>query len=161
MKKWIIACALGLTQLLGAVPALAHGDNELLITQVLKAQFEKPEAPLRVEPINVEGDFAVAGWSQGGRGGRALLQKDKSQWFIAICGGSGLTQADVLQGIGMGSAAATKLARAVVVSENKLGADQRKLFDGFQGMTKMDLVEGHTSHGVHAHHDQPAALVKK
>ena len=63
MKNWISACTLGLAQFMGIAPALAHGDNEHQITMVLKAQFEKPEAPLRVEPINVDGDFAVAGWS--------------------------------------------------------------------------------------------------
>ena len=156
MKTWIIAGLLGLTQLLLAAPALAHGDAEHQITQVLKAQFEKPEAPLRVEPINVEGDFAVAGWSQGGRGGRAFLQKDRNQWFISICGGSGLTQADVLQTIGMSTAAATKLARAVVASEGKLGADKRKLFDGFQGMLKVDPAEGHGNHAQHGQHAAPA-----
>ena len=156
MKTWIIACTLGLAQLLGTAPALAHGDNEHQITQVLKAQFEKPEAPLRVEPINVEDDFAVAGWSQGGRGGRALLQRDKNHWFISICGGSGLTQADVLQTIGMGNAAAGKLARAVVASESKLGADQRKLFDGFQGMLKVDPAETHGNHAQHGQHAEPA-----
>ena len=155
MKNWTIACTLGLTQLLGVAPALAHGDNEHQITMVLKTQFEKPEAPLRVEPINIEGDFAIAGWSQGGRGGRAFLQKDKNQWFISICGGSGLTQADVLQSIGMSNAAATKLASAVVASEGKLGADKRKLFDGFQGMMKIDPAEGHGNHVQHGQHAEP------
>jgi hypothetical protein len=158
VKKWIIACALGLAQLLGATQALAHGENEHQITMVLKAQFEKPEAPLRVEPINVEGNFAVAGWSQGGRGGRAFLQKDKNQWFISICGGSGLTQADVLQEIGMSNTAAAKLSRAVVASESRLGADKRKLFDGFEGMMKIDPAEGH---GNHAQHGAHADHVKK
>jgi hypothetical protein len=156
VNKWIIACALGLAQLVGATPALAHGDNEHQITMVLKTQFEKPEAPLRVEPINIEGDYAVAGWSQGGRGGRAFLQKDKNQWFISICGGSGLTQADVLQGIGMSSAAAARLSRAVVASEGRLGADKRKLFDGFEGMMKIDPAEGHGSHAQHGQHAEPA-----
>ena len=151
MKNWIIACMLGFAQLLGAASAFAHGNNEHQIPMVLKTQFEKPEAPLKVEPINVEGDFAVAGWSQGGRGGRAFLQKDRNQWFISICGGSGLTQADVLQSIGMSSAAATKLSRAVVASEAKLGADKRKLFDGFEGMMKIDPAEGHGNHAQHGH----------
>ena len=155
MKNWIIACALGLAYLLGATPALAHGDNEHQITMVLKNQFEKPEAPLQVEPINVEGNFAVAGWSQGGRGGRAFLQKDKNQWFISICGGSGLTKAEVLKDIGMSNAAAVKLASAVVASESKLGADKRKLFDGFEGMMKIDPAQGHDSHAQHGQHAEP------
>jgi hypothetical protein len=156
VKNWIIAGTLGLAQILGSASAWAHDDNTHQITMVLKAQFEKPEAPLRVEPINVEGDFAIAGWAQGGRGGRAFLQKDKNQWFISVCGGSGLTQADSLQSIGMSSSAATKLARAVVASESKLGADKRKLFDGFEGMMKIDPAEGHGNHAQHGQHAEPA-----
>jgi hypothetical protein len=77
-------------------------------------------------------------------------------WTIACM--LGLTQADVLQTIGMGNAAATRLARTVVASENKLGADKRKLFDGFQGMLKNAPAEGH---GNHAQHGQRAEPVKK
>jgi hypothetical protein len=43
------------------------------VEHVLKAQFDKPEAPLSVAPVSVEGNYAVAGWLQGARGGRALL----------------------------------------------------------------------------------------
>ncbi len=42
------------------------------ITAVLTARFDTPEAPLTVEPVTVQGKVAVAGWSQDGRGGRAL-----------------------------------------------------------------------------------------
>jgi hypothetical protein len=64
----------------------------------------------------------------------------------------------VLQSIGMSSAAATKLASAVVASETKLGTDKRKLFDGFEGMMKVDPAE---DHGNHARHSQHAEPVKK
>lgn len=122
MKTWLIAIVFGLAQLLAAVPVWAHGDEVQQITQVLKKQFEKPDAPLTVAPISVEGDYAVAGWTQGGRGGRAFLQRDMHQWFIAVCGGSGLTRPDVLQSIGMKSDAAARLAKAVLAAEAKLGA---------------------------------------
>ena len=55
----------------------------------------------------------------------------------------------------MGSTAATKLARAVVESEGKLGADKRKLFDGFEGMLKIDPAEGHGNHAQHGQHAEP------
>jgi len=166
MKNWLIviaiAIALGLTQLLMAVPALAHGDDAQQITLVLKKQFDKPGAPLTVAPISVDGDNAVAGWLQNGRGGRAFLQRDKHQWFIAVCGGSGLTQPDVLQTIGMKPDAALRLATAVVAAEAKLGSKQSKLFDGFEGMIKIDPVSGHDGHaahgtnGQHSGHGEPA-----
>jgi hypothetical protein len=34
------------------------------IEHVMKALFEKPDAPLKVSPISIEGDYAVAGWIQ-------------------------------------------------------------------------------------------------
>jgi hypothetical protein len=154
LKSWLIAITVGLMQLLAAGQALAVGNDVQQITMVLKKQFEKPEAPLSVAPISIEGDFAVAGWSQGGRGGRAFLQRDRQQWYIAVCGGSGLTQPDVLQSIGMKSDAAKRLAKAVVAAEAKLGAKQSKLFDGFEGMIKVDPATGHDAHGAHNAHGQ-------
>ena len=158
MKNWILAIAIGLTQLLAAGQAAAHDMNEHQITMVMKQLFEKPNSPLTVVPISVEGDYAVAGWVQGGRGGRAFLQKDKNQWAIAVCGGSGLTQADVMQSIGMKGDAAARLAAAVVAAEGKLNADKRKLFDGFEGMVKVDQAAGqdaHSMHGQHTGHSEP------
>ena len=152
MKHWIFAIAMGVAQLLFVGQVDAHDMNEHQITSVMKKMFEKPNAPLAVAPISVEGDFAVASWIQGGRGGRAFLQKDKDQWFIAICGGSGLTQADVLKSIGMTNDAAARLSAAVVASEGRLGADKRKLFDGFEGMVKVDQAAGHDEHSVHGQH---------
>jgi hypothetical protein len=146
MKHWILALAIGMAPYAAPGLALAQSDNQYQMTQVMNRQFEKPEAPLSVVPISVEGDYAVAGWLQGGRGGRALLQKDRNQWAIAVCGGSGLTQASVLQTIGMGPEAAARLAAAVVAAEGKLGADKRRLFDGFDGMVKIDPKEGHGDH---------------
>lgn len=159
MKNWIFAIAIGLTQLLAVGQATAHDMNEHQITMVMKQLFEKPDAPLSVVPISVEGDYAVAGWIQGGRGGRAFLQKDKNQWAIGVCGGSGLTQAEVMQSIGMKSAAASRLAAAVVAAEDKLSADKRKLFDGFEGMVRVDQSAGqdaHNIHGQHTGHSEPA-----
>ena len=152
MKNWILAMATALAQLLIAGQAVAHDMNDHQITMVMKQMFEKPDAPLTVAPISVEGDYAVAGWLQGGRGGRAFLQKDKSQWGIAVCGGSGLTKADAMQSIGMKSDAAVRLAAAVVAAEGKLSADKRKLFDGFEGMVKVDQSAGQDAHGLHGQH---------
>jgi hypothetical protein len=157
MRKYLIACWLGLMQLVAAAPALAQGHDAHLISAAMKQQFDRPEAPLTVAPIVVEGDYAVAGWLQGGRGGRAFLQKDKDHWSIALCGGTGLTQADVLQSTGMTAAAASKLATAVRAAESSLGANQRRLFDSFEGMLKIDAAQPHGQHGQHSQHGAPEA----
>jgi periplasmic copper chaperone A len=130
--------------------ASAHDMNEYNITMVMKSMFEKVDAPVTIAPISVEGDYAVAGWVQGGRGGRAFLQKFKDQWAIAVCGGSGLTQASAMQSIGMKSIAATRLASAVVLAESKLDEDRRRLLDGFKGMVKVEQAAGRGANAKHA-----------
>jgi hypothetical protein len=118
----------------------------------MKKQFERPDAPLAVAPVTVVGDYAVAGWIQGKKGGRALLQKDHGQWVFSVCAGNGLTQAKVLETTGMNAAQATKLAQAVTSAEARLSANQRKLFDSFEGMVKIDGAQ--EAHGMHRHPTQ-------
>lgn len=87
------------------------------IEHVMKALFEKPDAPLKVSPISIEGDYAVAGWIQDQRGGRALLKREKNKWSIQVCGGDGLTQANTLTMTGMSSASAKRLAVKISTAE--------------------------------------------
>jgi hypothetical protein len=108
------------------------------ITAAMKKQFDRPDAPLDVGPVTVEGHYAVAGWTQGKQGGRALLQKDKSGWFIAVCAGDGLTQSEVLKTAGMDAASAQKLVHAVLAAEAKLSVDKRRRIGSFQGLVKVD-----------------------
>jgi hypothetical protein len=124
----------------------------------MKQQFDRPDAPLTVDPVAVVGSYAVASWTQASKGGRALLQRDKDRWVISVCGGDGLTRADVLQTTGMGADVAQKLAKAVTAAEAKLGADKRKLFASFEGMVKVDAAADqgrHSQHGVHAAPGKP------
>lgn len=60
-----------------------------------------------------------------------------------------------MQSIGMKSDAAGLLAAA----EGKLSADKRKLFDGLEGMVKVDQSAGQDAHnmqGQHTGHSEPA-----
>lgn len=156
------------TILLGALaassaPLWAHeahgGPDEQQIAHAMKRQFDKPEAPLSVAPVVVVGDAAVAGWSQQGRGGRALLRKEKAGWSIHVCAGKGLTQTDVLEMSGLPKAQAADLARLVAKAEGALTAQQRALFDSFEGVLKVG-GEGAAPHG-HGQHAAPAAPAHK
>jgi hypothetical protein len=121
------------------------------IEHAMKALFEKPEAPLVVAPVTVEGDYAVAGWIQHGRGGRALLKKESGKWSIQVCGGDGLKQASALTMTGMDRALADKLARKVAAAEKNLSADQLKKFAMFEGVMRVD-GSAHAPHAPHAPH---------
>jgi hypothetical protein len=106
----------------------------------MKKLFDKPDAPLAVAPISIEGDYAMAGWIQSGKGGRALLKKEKGQWSIQVCGGDGLKKASV-----------ERLVAKVQTAEAKLSADQLKKLSMFDGIVKVDPA-AHGAHGVHAAH---------
>jgi hypothetical protein len=129
---------------------MAHGTDQEQIQHAMMATFDKPNNPLKVAPVVVQGDYAVAGWTQGDKGGRALLQKAHDHWEISVCGGDGLTQAKVLETTGMSAANAKALADAVVTAESKLSPHQRHLLGSFEGMVKVDV--GHASHGEHGAH---------
>jgi copper(I)-binding protein len=137
----------------GAAMAAPRGNDAEQITAIMKKQFDRPDAPLAVDPVTVQGNYAVAGWIQGGKGGRALLQKDKGAWFISVCAGDGLKDPKVLQTTGMAADTATALAKAVVAAESKLSKDKLKQFASFEGMVKIG-TEGHGAHGTH---NAPAA----
>lgn len=121
------------------------------IEHAMKSLFDKPDAPLKVMPVTIDGYYAVAGWIQSERGGRALLKKENSAWKIQVCGGDGLTQASQLGMTGMSSEAAQRLAAKVAAAEKKLPVDVLKKLAMFEGVVKVD----HAPHGAHAPH--PAA----
>jgi hypothetical protein len=121
------------------------------IEHSMKKLFDKPDAPLAVAPVSIEGDYAVAGWVQSGKGGRALLKKEKGQWSIHVCGGDGLKQASALVHTGMSSTTADRLAKKVQLAEAKLSADQLKKLSMFEGVVKVDQGQ-HGAHDSHASH---------
>jgi len=126
-----------------AAPAMT-GDALVDIEALLKAQFDTPENPLTVAPITVQGDVALAGWSQNGMGGRAFLRQDDMGWFVELCAGKGLLMPDMLTGLGLAEADAASLLAAVTEAEAALGPDAIALFDSFDG----ELFIGRAGHGA-------------
>lgn len=130
--------------------------DEQNIEHAMKALFDKPGAPLKVAPVSVEGTYAVAGWIQNDRGGRALLKKENGTWSIQVCGGDGLKQASSLTMTGMDQASANKLAQKIAAAEKKMPSEQVKKWALFEGVVKLDAGahDPHTvSHG-HATHSK-------
>ena len=122
------------------------------IEQVMKIQFDKPDAPLKVFPVSVEGDYAVAGWMQKQKGGRALLKKQAANWTILVCGGDGLRNAEVLIQTGMNASVAEALAKKVQQSESKLSKQQLKQLSLFGGVVKIEAGQQHGANTEHKAH---------
>ena len=127
--------------------SMAGSSDAAQIEALLKAQFDRPEAPLTVAPITVQGTVAVAGWSQDGKGGRAFLRKDGQGWFIELCSGASLVLPATFRSMGLGGAAADQLAAAVNGAETLAGADLIARLNGFEGT----VVIGRAAMSGHAH----------
>ncbi len=129
----------------GPMSTVGMTDPEA-ITTMLKAQFETPDSPLTVEPITVQGEVAVAGWSQDGRGGRAFLRKDAEGWFVELCAGKDLVTPGMLQSLGLTAAEADGMAEAIATAEAAGGPDLVARLDGFEGTVIVGRGAAH-AHG--------------
>lgn len=117
------------------------------IRKVMLDTWDRPDARLDVGPITVEGNYALAGWTQGDHGGRALLTRNaQNQWHASVCGGDGLTDAKTLALTGMRPEAAHQFARHVAKAEAALASSRRALFSSFDGMLRMNEGGNHSAH---------------
>lgn len=130
--------------------AIAGPDDDA-IRHVLMSTFDKPEARLVVDPVVTSGDHAIAGWSQGEMGGRALLRKKGHAWDIILCAGDDLKKADVLIKVGLPEADAKALSAALAAAEAKVPPDRLALFSKFEGLVMVG-GDGHHRHGQPAGH---------
>lgn len=154
-----VACLVAASFMLAVPPTAAHEKpanhqpSALSIEHVMKAQFDKPDAPLTVVPVTVEGNYAIAGWIQKDKGGRALLKSDGGKWTIHVCAGDGLLDASTLEMSGVGASTAKRLVQKVVAAEKRLPADQVKKFSLFDGLVRIEAGKNHGHHGSeHKHH---------
>lgn len=114
-----------------SVDTAGMSDPEAIIA-TMKAQFDTPENPLTVEPVTVEGDHALAAWAQGGKGGRALLERRDGVWTIVLCGGEDLRLPSFLAAQGV--TAAETLSTLYNAAEDALGQDKVALYSSFEGV---------------------------
>ena len=114
------------------------------IEHIMKAQFDKPEAPLAVSPIVVKGDFAVGGWAQDKAGGYALLKKADGKWTIHLCTGGAVKDAANLVKMSVPEADAKAMAETLAAELSKLDPALVSQLDSFEGTV---MIEG----GAHHH----------
>ena len=127
----------------------ADAPDTQRIRTLLSSTFDKPGSKVVAEPVVVNGSHAIASWTQGETGGRALLRKDKGKWVLVACSGDGLKEADTLETAGIERGAAKALAKQLAVAESKVPAERRKRFSLF-GPT-LDTSVAHPPQDVHKH----------
>lgn len=143
----VAALLIGMALLPAAAYAARARQDVNEITNLLRQTWEQGAAPLQIRPVVVVGDYAIAGWVQEQRGGRALLRQKERNWTIVLCSGEALRHPDVLVQTGMEQPQARKLVRMLDEAEARLPTETRRLFDGFEGIMLVDDVRqmhGHT-----------------
>ncbi|WP_439542789.1 copper uptake system-associated protein [Hyphomicrobium sp.] len=149
----LLACA-GMA-LSGAIPfpspALAH-DDAASIREVIGSTWDKPGSKVETRPVVVSGDHAVASWTQGDRGGRALLRRNGGIWTVALCSGDPLRSAGWLAEAGVPHADADRMANALATAEALEPAERRAKFSLFEGTVTGDAPSHHPAPVPHHQH---------
>ena len=104
----------------GALSAESLTD-EAQIQAVIGKTYDKPNNKVNTTPISIADDFAVADWTQGKRGGRALMKRIDGNWEILACGNDGLKDTKSLVKAGMSERTASTIVKKL--------ADLEKLED--------------------------------
>jgi hypothetical protein len=108
------------------------GEQEDKITKLMMGVFDQPNNRLKVNPVIVEGDYAIAGWSQGDKGGRALLVSTNGKWSIQLCAGDSLKDEKFLKESGVDVKIISSILKKLATEEAKLDAITLKRFSEFK-----------------------------
>lgn len=154
LKIWVRRLtALTLLALFQASAASA-ADADAIRSEMMKT-WDKPDARLVVEPVVVAGDHAIAGWSQGDMGGRALLRRKPAGWDVILCAGDDLKKPDVLAKVGLQDAVAKALSADLAKAEAKLDPARLTLFSKFEGLVMVGGDGGQHHPAQHRPSHQP------
>ena len=119
------------------LPATAKADDGDDIRRLMMKTFDRQDAPLKIDPVTVRDDLAVAGWTQADAGGRALLRQSNGEWSLTFCGGDALKQAGFLRDQGMRAAAADQFAAEIAAAEARTDPSMVAQFSRFDGVIPM------------------------
>ena len=133
--------------------AYAHSQTNDVSQEKIKAliskTFDQPNLKVKTNPIVIEGKVAIADWTQGQKGGRALLRRKHEEWEIIACGGSGFKDPEGIAAIGISKQIATNIAAKLKEAETKLSPQQIKQFDSFDGVVNMVHDAKHSPNTKH------------
>lgn len=119
-------------------PAASHAADVTAIEALMRATWDRPEARLDAGPIAVAHDYAVADWTQGDAGGRALLRKRDDAWRVILCSGDALRSAEGLAALGVAEPTAARLSRDLLELEREVDAERLAKMSRFAGIIRME-----------------------
>jgi len=124
--------------------SIADVAQHAAIESSIKAQWEKPDHPIRVPVIVVSGDYAIADWIQAPKGGRALLKHHAGHWQTLMCGDANMKELRHLVDAGVPESEAEKLVLELTQAEASLTVDEQTTINSFVGM--VDLLKARHHH---------------
>ena len=144
MFKMMVAALAVLTASVATGVAEPAGADATAISQLLHGTFDKPNESLSVGPVVVSGDHAIADWTQGDMGGRALLRRKQGGWVVTLCAGDAMKSGEALKTAGVPQPEAIQLARDLAAAESRLAPEQVAMFSRFEGLVTMDGASHHS-----------------
>lgn len=131
------AWAMVIMAFLASACASPASRAEAEIAAIVKSRLAQPGVTLIVEPIAVDGAFAVADWTRGDSGGRALLQKGAKGWLLVLCGGDSLRTIQGLMRLGVPDHQAAAIVKELAREERQLSAGRLAAMARFSGEVRM------------------------
>lgn len=124
----------------GSPQAVETGADVAAIEAQMHSRFDRPDARLDAGPIVVSGNHAVADWTLGPMGGRALFERQDGKWAIVLCSGDALRDAKFLERARVPAAHAEAITRLLHETERNITPERRARMRSFTGTITADQM---------------------
>lgn len=144
-----VSLLFSMVALLMTSSVIVHADDgsaQHQIREVISTAYDKPDHKVETSPIAVADDYAVADWTQGNRGGRALLRRIDGKWTISACGADELKKVSTLTDAGIPAKTATSIVDQLTTAEQAVSPERLKRFSLFGTMNDPVMAEHHQHH---------------
>lgn len=125
---WLPAGALLLA---GSIPNSAVDRGQ--VREATQQHFGSVRFPIEVGPVVVSGNHAIADWTQGEFGGRALFERSGAHWALLLCSGDSVRNAGNLKRAGVPGFNADLIAKQLAEAEKALPPERLKRMRRFVG----------------------------
>ncbi len=121
-----------------AAVVMSEEAERQAIFALMRATSEQPGNALDAGPVAVAGDYAVADWTQGSMGGRALLRKRDGAWVVILCAGDVLKTEEGLRRVSVPEAPARALADQLEELERGVAPERLAAMARFLEIVEME-----------------------
>lgn len=103
------------------------------VREATQQHFGSARFPIEVGPVVVSGNHAIADWTQGEFGGRALFERSGGHWALLLCSGDSIRNAGNLKRAGVPDFSADLITKQLAEAEAALPPDRLKRMRRFVG----------------------------